>query len=329
VGGPDPAVAAVRLAVRGVLRELVPRRGLVLAACSGGADSLALAGALAFETAGSRARGVRAGGITVDHGLQPGSAERAGTVAGMLRRLGLDPVESVTVTVGTVGGPEAAARDVRYAALDAAADRLDAVIMLGHTLNDQAETVLLGLARGSGARSLAGMPAAFDRGPARYVRPLLELDRVTTRRACLAMGLDPWDDPHNDDAAFTRVRVRRDVLPPMEKALGPGVTQALARSARLLRDDADALDGWADQILAGLDPRALAVSALGQLPRAVRTRVLRRAAIAAGSPSGALAAVHVDELDRLVTAWHGQQHIDLPGGVRAFRRYGKLLFGAG
>jgi tRNA(Ile)-lysidine synthase len=326
MGGPDPAVAAVRLAVRAALGEIAESDpgGLVLAACSGGADSLALAGALAFVAARS---GARAGAITVDHGLQPGSAERAEAVVGLLRRLGLDPVESATVTVGTLGGPEAAARDARYTALDAAAARLGATVLLGHTLNDQAETVLLGLARGSGARSLAGMPPVFHRGPVRYARPLLGLDRATTRRACLAMGLDPWDDPHNDDAAFTRVRVRRDALPALEKAVGPGVAEALARTARLLREDADALDTWAGRVLAELDVGALDVQALEGLPRAVRTRVLRRAAIAAGSPSGALAAVHVDELDRLITAWHGQHHVDLPGGVTAFRRYGKLLFG--
>jgi tRNA(Ile)-lysidine synthase len=321
-----PAVAAVRLAVRGALRELGPDR-LVLAACSGGADSLALAGALAFEAAKA---GRRAGAITVDHGLQAGSADRADEVAKVLRGLGLDPVESAAATVGTRGGPEAAARTARYEVLDAVARRLDAAVLLGHTRNDQAETVLLGLARGSGARSLAGMPPDFDRREIRYVRPLLELDRATTRRACLAMGLDPWDDPHNDDPAFTRVRVRRDALPVLEQALGPGVTEALARTARLLRDDAEALDAWADRALAGArraDPAGLDAAALEELPRAVRTRVLRRAAIAAGSPPGTLAAVHVDALDLLVTGWRGQRHVDLPGGVRGFRRYGRLLFG--
>jgi tRNA(Ile)-lysidine synthase len=321
--GPDPAVAAVRRAVRTVLAEL-PVSGMVLAACSGGADSLALAGALAFEATRS---GHQAGGITVDHGLQQGSAERAEQVVRILRGLGLDPAGSVAVTVGEGGGPEAAARAARYRALDAAAQRLDATVLLGHTLNDQAETVLLGLARGSGARSLSGMPAAFERGSSGrsgrigYRRPLLELDRETVRRAALAMGLSPWDDPHNDDPAYTRVRVRSEALPVLEQTLGPGVAQALARTARLLRDDADALDAWAATVS---EPD---VAALAALPRAVRTRVLRRLAIEAGGSPGALAAVHVDEMDRLVTAWHGQRHVDLPGGVRAFRRYGKLLFG--
>ncbi|MFD0898827.1 tRNA lysidine(34) synthetase TilS [Actinomadura sediminis] len=341
--GPDPAVAAVRLAVRRTLAESPPsegppgRPGMVLAACSGGADSLALAGALAFV---APRLGIPAGAVTIDHGLQEGSGARADAVVRTLADLGLDPVGSVAVTVGTRGGMENAAREARYGALDDAARRLGAAaVLLGHTLNDQAETVLLGLARGSGTRSLSGMPPAFTRRAAkdeagvRYLRPLLELDRVTTRRACLAMGLEPWDDPHNDDPAYTRVRVRNDALPALEKALGPGVTEALARTARMLREDADVLDDLAARAYADLrapeDGYTVAVrlDGLAELPRAVRTRVLRTAAVKAGSPAGTLAAVHVDAVDRLVTAWHGQRHVDLPGGLRAFRRYGKLLFG--
>ena len=213
--GPDPAVAAVRLAVRRTLATIEPG-DVVLVACSGGADSLALAAALAFEAARS---GHQAGGVTVDHGLQEGSAERAAGVVRTMAGLGLAPAEAATVTVGSAGGVEAAARTARYAALDEAAERHRAsAVLLGHTLDDQAETVLLGLARGSGARSLAGMRAVHGR----YHRPLLELGRDHTRRACLALGLVPWDDPHNHDPAFTRVRVRADVLPALEKGLGPG-----------------------------------------------------------------------------------------------------------
>ncbi|MBT2207575.1 tRNA lysidine(34) synthetase TilS [Actinomadura sp. NEAU-AAG7] len=346
--GPDPAVAAVRHAVRGALASLPPD-AMVLAACSGGADSLALAGALAFEAPRS---GRPAGAVTVDHGLQEGSGARADTVVRVLTGLGLDPVGSVAVTVGAEGGMENAARNARYAALDAVAQRLDAAaVLLGHTRDDQAETVLLGLARGSGTRSLSGMGSSFTRTrstPERvatvlYQRPLLELGRATVRRACLAMGLEPWDDPHNDDPVYTRVRVRHEALPVLEKALGPGVAEALARTARMLRDDADALDELAEAAYADLTaseqagptrggdgPRALVtlrLDGLGDLPRAVRTRVLRMAAIEAGSPPGTLAAVHVDAMDRLVTAWHGQRHVDLPGGLRTFRRYGRLLFG--
>jgi tRNA(Ile)-lysidine synthase len=320
--GPDPAVAGARSAVRASLADLAPG-ALVLVACSGGADSLALAGALSFVAART---GLRAGGVTVDHGLQRGSAERAEEVAGLLRGLGLDPVESVAVPVGRHGGPEAAAREARYAALNEAAERLGArAVLVGHTLDDQAETVLLRLARGSGARSLAGMARSGER----YRRPFLGLTRAEVRRACLAMGLAPWDDPHNEDPAYARVRVRRTVLPLLERELGPGVAEALARTASQLREDADALDGWAVRALEKASDleHSLDVRVLEELPQAVRSRVLRRAAVAAGSPAGTLAAVHVAAVDRLVTDWHGQRGVDLPGRVRAIRRYGKLHFG--
>jgi tRNA(Ile)-lysidine synthase len=321
--GPAPAVAAVRAAVRAAVSDLEPG-DLLLVACSGGADSLALAAAVAFEA--PRA-GLLAGAITVDHGLQPGSSDRAVVVAGALTALGLDPVEVATVEVGHDGGPEAAARAARYAALAAAADRLGAeTVLLGHTRDDQAETVLLGLARGSGARSLSGMAGRSGR----YRRPLLDLDRSVVHAA--AAGLDTWDDPHNADPSFGRSRVRHAALPALETALGPGIAAALARSAALLRADADALDSWADHAYAdagGGDAGGLEVSALVALPGAVRTRLLRRAALEAGSPAGDLSAGHVGELDRLLTDWHGQGPLNLPGQVSAVRRCGRLQFSTG
>ncbi|NRQ36115.1 tRNA lysidine(34) synthetase TilS [Nonomuraea sp. NN258] len=322
--GPHPAVADVRRAVREAVADLDPG-DLVLAACSGGADSLALAAALGFVA--PRA-GLRSGLVTVDHQLQEGSEERAERVAGMAAGLGLGLAEVCTVTVGTAGGPEAAAREARYAALAETADRIGArAVLLGHTRDDQAETVLLGLARGSGPRSLSGMAAVSGR----YRRPFLELPRRTTEDACRALALSPWDDPHNEDPRYTRVRVRRRILPVLVDELGPGIPEALARTARLAREDADALDQWADSAyqdcaLSDIDGRlSLAVTALEGLPDAVRRRVLRRAAIAAGAPSGALSATHVLAVDRLVTHWRGQKAVDLPGGLSAVRRYGTLI----
>jgi tRNA(Ile)-lysidine synthase len=319
--GPHPAVAEVRLGVRKSLAGHSPG-DLILAACSGGADSLALAAALAFE--GPRI-GLRCGGITVDHGLQAGSAERARRVTAVLAALGLEPVQSVRVSPSGPGGPEAAARAARYQALDDAAGRTGAVsVLLGHTLDDQAETVLLGLARGSGARSLAGMAARHDR----YLRPLLTVRRSQTRAACAALRLEPWEDPHNSDPAYARARVRHQALPALAAALGPGVAEALARSASQLRADADILDALAQAAAMRLqdDDGALAADGLAGLPGAIRTRVLRAAATAAGCPAGALTARHVAGLDALVTGWHGQRWTDLPGGVRGLRRCGKLLF---
>jgi tRNA(Ile)-lysidine synthase len=322
-------VAAVRCAVRESLEELLKERepGLVLVACSGGADSVALASATAFE---APRLGFRIGGVSIDHGLQEGSARRAAEVVALLSSLGFDPVEAVAVDVlagkAGQGGPEAAARTARYAALDAVADRLGAVtVLLGHTLNDQAETVLLGLARGSGTRSLAGMASTQAAG--RYRRPLLEVTRAMTRATCADLGLAVWDDPQNADPTFARVRVRTEVLPVMEAALGPGIAEALARTAVLARDDADALDSWAARShaeLAGPDG-SLEAAALAELPPAVRRRVLRLAALAAGA-SG-VEAVHLHAADALVTDWHGQGAVSLPGGRVAARRYGRLYLG--
>ncbi|MGY1437213.1 tRNA lysidine(34) synthetase TilS [Streptomyces reniochalinae] len=456
--GPHPAVAAIRLAVRRTLHDVLSAQGpqggqvaaagsaapaaepaaptptaavpaasapaapraaapaeplppLVLVACSGGADSMALASALAFE---APRLGVRAGGVTVDHGLQAGSAERAEDVAGRLTDLGLTPVESVAVHIArTSTGPEAAAREARYAALDEVAERYGAAaVLLGHTRDDQAETVLLGLARGSGTRSLSGMAAVS--GPhGRYRRPFLGVDRQTTRKACMVQSLPVWDDPHNADPAYTRSRVRHEALPALEKALGKGVIEALARTAQLSRDDADALDAWTDDAeravlrtpqqaaspedtceaapvgrsentcetapgprsedvpgsapgpraeadpvaavygqqpgseaaagavvrsvtaqpgdpVAGSDVRVeLDVARLYALPPAVRRRVLRRAAIEAGSPPGSLFARHIEEMDRLLTAWRGQRALNLPGRVEVARQGGRLVIRRG
>lgn len=317
--GPHPAVARVRRAVRTALADLQPGATVVVA-CSGGGDSLALAIATAFEA--PRAS-LRVAGITVDHGLQEGSAQRAAAVVTTLKNLGLDPVEGVRVQVGKAGGPEAAARTARYAALDAFADQhAAAAILLGHTADDQAETVLLGLARGSGARSLAGMAPVAGR----YRRPLLDLPRADLAQAVATAGLTLWHDPHNLDPAYARVRVRQDALPALEKALGPGVAEALARTARLLRADADALDALAGQAgHAATKDEGLDCAALAALPAALRSRILRAAALAAGAPAGALAERHVAALDALVTDWHGQGPVHLPGDLRALRRYGILI----
>jgi tRNA(Ile)-lysidine synthase len=314
VGGRlDPAVAAIRRAVRDACTDLEPGAA-VLVACSGGADSMALAAGAVFE--GSRAGWLVGAGI-VDHQLQPGSARVAIAVADRVKSLGCDPVEVVTVAVGDAGGPEGAARSARYAALEELAGRTDAIVLLGHTRDDQAESVLLGLARGSGPRSLSGMSPV--RG--RFRRPLLSLPRDTTRQACRALGIQVWDDPHNAETRFARARVRRSVLPVLEAELGPGVAAALARTSDLARDDTDLLDALAGELTleAGRDGGLLEVGILAEAPIALRRRVLRQAAIEAGCPPGDLTYSHVEQIDRLVTDWHGQAGVDLPGAVRATR----------
>lgn len=314
-----PAVAAVRRGVRRGLADVEPGSTVVVA-CSGGADSLALLAATVFE--GKKA-GWHVIGATVDHGLQEGSAARAEHVVAQMVALGAAETVSSRVEVGGGGlGPEAAARQARYAVLGEIAERLGAAaVLLGHTRDDQAETVLLGLARGSGGRSLAGMRRAFDR----YRRPLLDLPRSETVTACEAEGIEFWEDPHNADPRFARSRVRTRVLPVLEEELGPGVAASLARTADLLRADMELLDDLADAALADLGD-SLPVSALAAHPDAVRRRVLRLAALAAGSPASELFHEHVLAMDALVTDWHGQRWVDLPGHLRFLRREGLLGF---
>jgi tRNA(Ile)-lysidine synthase len=316
-----PPIADLRRAVRGALDDF-DQRALVLVALSGGPDSLALAAALAFEA--PRA-GLRAGAVIVDHGLQTGSADVAARAEQQARALGLDPVRVERVHPGTEGGPEAAARTARYAALERVASELGArVVLLAHTLDDQAETVLLGLARGSGAASLQGMPTA--RGI--FHRPLLGIRRTVTVQACADAALEPWADPQNADPAFTRVRVRQTVLPLLEAELGPGVAEALARTAAQLREDADALDTFARELIEDLADHAeagisLDVPALAANPPALRQRLIR---LAVASEFGvALSRAQTLEVSRLVTDWHGQDGVDMPG-VRVVRREGRLYF---
>ncbi len=319
----DPAVAAVRRCVRRALADLGPGTP-VLVACSGGPDSLALLAATVFE---AREATWRVIGVTVDHGLQEGSDDRAAALVGQMALLGADETASARIAVDGSGlGPEAAARTARYEVLDAMAEHFDApVVLLGHTRDDQAETVLLGLARGSGGRSIAGMRRAFGR----YRRPLLDVSRADTVAACEAEAITTWQDPHNDDPAFTRVRVRHQVLPLLETELGPGVSVALARTADLLRADMEYLDQVAATALADLTDApdgGLPVAGLSALPGPLRTRVLRLAALAAGATPSDLLHEHIAGIDRLLTDWHGQVGVDLPGHLRAVRRDAVLRF---
>jgi tRNA(Ile)-lysidine synthase len=313
----NPATVAIRSAVRECLSSC-SAGDTVLVAVSGGADSLALAAALVPEAKNLLVNLV---GVTIDHQLQERSGEQAAKVLSQFSELGIEQVEIVKVEVEILDGLEASARRARYGALESVAEKYNAkLIFLGHTRNDQAESVLLGLARGSGARSLSGMA----RCTGKYCRPLLAITRAETLAACSENNLTPWIDPHNSDSQFARVRVRTDALPKLEESIGPGIIQALARSADLLRDDADALDGWATQAAASLDLADLEISLLADLPKAVRTRLLRKAIYAAGAPIGSITAEHVASVEALVTSWHGQGACSLPGGVKVSRISGRL-----
>ena len=311
------ALLELRNAVRPFLENLTAG-DCALVAVSGGADSLALAYVLIKEAPDLAINLIA---VTVDHQLQSGSADQAAKVQVELKAMGYQEVIIEKVNIKEKSGLEADARTARYAALDAVAHAYGATqIFLGHTRDDQAETVLLGLARGSGTRSLAGMAVINGK----YARPFLQLTREQTVKACQEAKLNPWSDPHNENAKFSRVRVRNSVLPVMESEIGPGIASALARSAAILRDDADALDEMAQAVISRVDLKDLDCAALAELPRAIRSRILRAAIYAAGAPSGSLSADHLSAVESLVTSWHGQGEASLPGGVKVARISGRL-----
>lgn len=312
----------VRAAVRELLADAEPagllEPGVVGVAVSGGADSLALAEAAAYEC-GKRGLAVHA--LVVDHRLQPGSAEAAKAAADAALGLGVHHARVLTVEVTGGGGLEAAARRARYAAI---ADALpDTLVLLGHTMDDQAETVLLGLGRGSGPRSVAGMRALDPP----WGRPLLAVARATTVQACAELGLTPWQDPHNADPRFTRVRLRSEVIPLLDDVLQGGVASALARTAAQLREDIDALDDLATELLARATvgprtPPELAVDQLRSAPPAVRRRTIRRWLLDAGARD--MTDGHLRAIDDFVGNWRGQGGVWLPGDLVVSRAHGRL-----
>jgi len=259
--------------------------------------------------------------IVIDHGLQEGSAQITSQTIERLKQIGFTQVESARAQVTMTDGLEASARRARYQLFNQFIETYQPkYFLLAHTLNDQAENVLLGLARGSGARSLSGMAVKNNI----FVRPLLKISREVTTAACSEARIEIWSDPHNEDLRFTRVRVRKNLLPIIEDNLGPGITEALVRSADLLRDDADALDGFAAEYFNQADSFNLDVKELERLPKAITTRVLRLAIYKAGAPAGSLTAEHIAAAQALISDWHGQKEVSLPGNVKLLRNSGRI-----
>lgn len=312
-----PALLELRQAVRFWFEKLEPNSKVCIGV-SGGADSLALAAAAKLE---SKNFSIDLVAVIVDHGLQANSAEIAEFAKQQLIKLGFQDIFVGRASVQITDGLEASARRARYKVFQQAIETYGSnTFLLGHTKNDQAEGVLLGLARGSGTKSLSGMQEVSGI----FVRPLLGIDRATTEIACHESNIEYWVDPHNSNQDFTRVRVRDNILPLLENDVGPGIIDALARSAKILREDATALDEWAENVFRQVEPMDIEISILATLPVAVRSRVLRMAIYAAGAPAGSISAAHLEPIEAFVNDWRGQGHTSLPGGVKVCRISGRL-----
>ncbi len=304
----------IRSAVKNFAKVALPNADRWCVALSGGADSLALT-ALAAGVLPTTA-------LIVDHGLQSGSAQVAENAREQAMSLGCVDAKVLTVSVGSEGGPEAAARAARYAALGSA--RGGAPVLIGHTLDDQAETVLLGLGRGSGPRSISGI-RTYDPP---WCRPILHIRRAATEAACAALGVTPWQDPHNADRRFTRSRLRHEVLPLLEDVLGGGVAESLARTATALQEDGVVLDRLTEYAQpAAADGDGLDAETLASMPVAIRLRVIRSWLLEGGARN--LTDKQIRGVDALVVSWRGQGGVAVGSGMRngrvfAERRNGVL-----
>jgi tRNA(Ile)-lysidine synthase len=317
----SPAQGLIRLAVRNSLTSNTKPGQKLLIAVSGGADSLALAAACEFE---AKKLKVKIAAAVIDHSLQKDSDKVAAQTAKTLAALGFEEVVVKKISVGKAGGPEAAARSARYAALETLRQKTKShFILLGHTSSDQAETVLLGLVRGSGSRSLSGMSEKTGV----LLRPLLGIERATTEAFCKDSGIKYWSDPQNKDEKFLRVMIRKHVLPFLEKQLGGSVAASLVRTADQLREDNSYLESQADKSFkkyakvlgSGISFDA---KALEKLPAAILNRVIKKALDSFGSESSR---THVLAVSDLVLSWHGQKPLALPG-VRVVRKGNTISF---
>ena len=317
----SPAQGLIRLAVRNCLTSNTKPGQKLLIAVSGGADSLALAAACEFE---AKKLGLKIAAAVIDHSLQKDSDKVAAQTAKTLAALGFEEVVVKKIAVGKAGGPEAAARTARYTALETLRQKTKSnFVVLGHTSSDQAETVLLGLVRGSGSKSLSGMSEKSGV----LLRPLLGIERATTEAFCKDSGIKYWSDPQNKDEKFLRVMIRKHVLPFLEKQLGGSVAASLVRTSDQLREDNSYLESQADKSFkkyakvsgSGISFDAKAIE---KLPAAILNRVIKKALDGFGSESSR---THVLAVSDLVLSWHGQKPLALPG-VRVVRKGNTISF---
>ena len=355
---PTGDVRRLSLAVREHVHWALANCDAILIAVSGGADSTALAAVVIDHC-------LRAGStphtLSVDHGIRPGSDREAQETCKVMASLGAQS-SWVSVTVDAPGGPEASARLARRSALAEHARTLGerVAVFLGHTMDDQAETVLLRLARGSGVGSLRAMSVRDDAGSIVWMRPLMNCRRSETLGACRQLEL-PWvDDPSNkmdgpwraaDGSALRRSAVREQAIPSLAHSLGMDPVPSLARTAELSAADDEALNEWAEQVwqraweCAAGETQPRPEARAGELRPALETpQAAAEAASGIGalrvaelkeipqavrmrvlhrylSAVGAPSLVHLEQVDALITRWSGQGPLSIPQGTLA--RVGK------
>ena len=290
-----------------------------LIGCSGGADSLCLVGCAVKQ-------GWRVHAVVIDHGLQAGSADVATRAAHVCQALG---ATAEVVKVSPREATEAAAREERYRALgQVAQERGGLPVLVAHTGDDQAESLLLGLARGAGLGSIAGMPPilfhhpAVDAGATALGRPLLAVRRDNTIGACAELGITPWHDPTNTSGDNLRSRVRTQLIPQIRSVLGEAAVDNAIATAAMTRTDEDYLARQAAEALKECEPHDASIDNPGssdstsldittylRQPRALRGRIIKQWL---QHRAGPLTRAHVTAIDALATQWHGQGGVAIP-----------------
>jgi len=299
-------------AVNNLLKDFEPADN-ILVACSGGADSLALAWTSQVVT---KRIGLNLIAVIIDHQLIKESTQVAQDAKKKCEDFGIEKVVIKQIEVkDDKDGLEAAARKARYEAFEELVNEFNAkAVLLAHTQDDQAETMLMRLTRGSGAKSLSAMKEVSGK----YLRPFLHIRKQVLVDALEKENISYWQDPANTNYKFLRAKVRHELMPKLIEVLGDSAIDSLDRTSGLLKEDNEALESIALESYEKLN-KELKVQELEKLPTAIRKRVIKIAALNSGVTPGPFSFEHIEAIDALVTNWRGQGNVDLPGFIQASR----------
>ena len=299
-------------AVKNLLKDFEPADN-ILVACSGGADSLALAWTSQVVT---KRIGLNLIAVIIDHQLIKESSQVAQDAKKKCEDFGVEKVVIKQIEVKDDNeGLEAAARKARYEAFEELVNEFNAkAVLLAHTQDDQAETMLMRLTRGSGAKSLSAMKEVSGK----YLRPFLHIRKQVLVVALEKENISYWQDPANTNYKFLRAKVRHELMPKLIEVLGDSAIDSLDRTSELLKEDNEALESIALESYEKLN-KELKVQELEKLPTAIRKRVIKIAALNSGVTPGPFSFEHIEAIDALVTNWRGQGNVDLPGFIQASR----------